>query len=116
MTTSLFHVSLSYGDKKIINDLNIEFQDASFNLLIGPSGIGKSTFLRILAGFYPQIEGKVIVADKAIDSLPANRRARYVGFLFQDPLLLIKRLIVCRPIGGLDMLVFCFKIQILNLP
>ncbi len=85
MTTSLCHVSLSYGDKKIINDLNIEFQDASFNLLIGPSGIGKSTFLRILAGFYPQIKGKVIVADKAIDSLPANLRARYVGFLFQDP-------------------------------
>ncbi len=85
MTTSLCHVSLSYGDKKIINDLNIEFQDASFNLLIGPSGIGKSTFLRILAGFYPQIKGKVIVADNTIDSLPANLRARYVGFLFQDP-------------------------------
>ncbi|MCV3296591.1 MAG: ABC transporter ATP-binding protein [Oenococcus sp.] len=85
MTTSLSHVTLSYGNKKIINDLSISFQDASFNLLIGASGIGKSTFLRVLAGFYPQLKGEVIADNTIVDNLPANQRARHVGMLFQDP-------------------------------
>ena len=85
MIVTLEHLNLSYGKTKIFDDLTLTIQENSFNLLIGPSGIGKSTLLKIIAGLFPQLKGTVLVDNIAISQLPANQRAQYVGFLFQDP-------------------------------
>ncbi|GLX33352.1 ATP-binding cassette domain-containing protein [Leuconostoc mesenteroides] len=85
MVTHLKHISLSYGNTKILDDTTMSLSHNSFNLLIGPSGSGKSTLLRIFAGLYPQLKGEVLVNDQAVTTLPANEKAKVVGFLFQDP-------------------------------
>lgn len=85
MIVTLEHINLSYGKTKIFNDLTLSIPENSFNLLIGPSGIGKSTLLKIIAGLFPQLKGTVLVDNTAISQLPANQRAQHVGFLFQDP-------------------------------
>ncbi|QEA59717.1 ABC transporter ATP-binding protein [Leuconostoc koreense] len=85
MVTHLKHISLSYGNNKILDDINMSISHNSFNLLIGPSGSGKSTLLRIFAGLYPQLKGEVLVNNQAVTQLPANEKAKVVGFLFQDP-------------------------------
>lgn len=85
MVTHLKHISLSYGNTKILDDTTMSISHNSFNLLIGPSGSGKSTLLRIFAGLYPQLKGEVLVNDQAVTTLPANEKAKVVGFLFQDP-------------------------------
>lgn len=85
MIVTLEHINLSYGKTKIFNDLTLSIPENSFNLLIGPSGIGKSTLLKIIAGLFPQLKGTVLVDNTAISQLPANQRAQHVGFLFQVP-------------------------------
>lgn len=85
MVTHLEHISLSYGNKKLLDDIHMSLDPNSFNLLIGPSGSGKSTLLRIFSGLYPQLKGEALVHDERVTKLSANKKATFVGFLFQDP-------------------------------
>lgn len=45
------HVSISYGPKQIIKDLNLSIEDSEIMGIIGPSGCGKTTVIRALCGF-----------------------------------------------------------------
>lgn len=55
-------------------------------VLVGPSGAGKTTLLRTIAGLEPVVEGEIILHERRIDGLPANRRRTAV--VFQEPRLL----------------------------
>ena len=68
-------VSKAYGEKKIFENLALEFADGEVVCVLGASGVGKTTLLRILAGL-TNYEGEV-------DGLPAR-----VGYAFQEPRLL----------------------------
>ena len=68
-------VSKAYGEKKIFENLALEFADGEVVCVLGASGVGKTTLLRILAGL-TNYEGE-------LDGLPAR-----VGYAFQEPRLL----------------------------
>ena len=68
-------VSKAYGEKKIFENLALEFADGEVVCVLGASGVGKTTLLRILAGL-TSYEGEM-------DGLPAC-----VGYAFQEPRLL----------------------------
>ena len=59
----LHHISKSYVDKVILNDLTYNFQRKERLGVVGNNGTGKSTFLNIIQGLLPADKGKVVVGD-----------------------------------------------------
>lgn len=86
------HLTLSFGNKQILSDINMVFPRGTITALIGPTGSGKSTFLRTLNRMNDKVygfrrEGDVFLDDYSIwnssqDLLSVRRR---VGMLFQRP-------------------------------
>ena len=78
------------GDESIhvLEGLNLEIKEGSFEALMGPSGSGKSTLLNLIAGLDQATSGDVIVGGnnltKMSDSELARFRAENIGFIFQS--------------------------------
>ena len=54
------HVSFSYSDHKILNDINLRLEDGKFIGILGPNGGGKSTFLKLTLGLLKPTSGKIL--------------------------------------------------------
>ena len=70
----LQHITKIYDGHKVLDDMDLYFNENKFLTLLGPSGCGKTTTLRILGGFETPDEGHVIFDGKDITSLPPNKR------------------------------------------
>ncbi len=80
------HISKSFGDQMVLDDINVTFEAGKTNLIIGRSGAGKTVLLKILVGLYPPTSGVVWYSDVNFTSLDKKRvrdiRMK-VGMLFQ---------------------------------
>ncbi len=80
------NVTLKYGEKTVLHNCSLEIKERAITCLIGLSGAGKSTILRLLNGLRMPSEGKVFVRDVDLATL-SNRDLidfrRKVGFSFQ---------------------------------
>lgn len=56
------HVSKFFGDKAVLNDVNLSVRKGEFVTILGPSGCGKTTLLRLIAGFQTASEGVITIA------------------------------------------------------
>jgi sulfate transport system ATP-binding protein len=74
-------VSKRFGDFVALDDVSLEVRDGSLTALLGPSGGGKSTLLRVIAGLESPDSGSVSIAGKDATTTPPQRRN--VGFVFQ---------------------------------
>lgn len=72
----------SYGDKTIIDGLNLTINNGEFLTILGPSGCGKTTVLRLIAGLEDPNGGKIILDGQDITDVPAERR--FVNTVFQS--------------------------------
>jgi spermidine/putrescine transport system ATP-binding protein len=72
----------SFGDFRVLNNINLKIKKGEFFSLLGPSGCGKTTLLRIIAGFEFPDAGLVGLDGKDVLSLPPNRRQ--VNTIFQN--------------------------------
>jgi len=72
----------SFGVEALFDGLRFEVPAGQVVALIGPSGVGKSTLLRMIGGIDPDYEGDILIDDL----VPAD--AEVPGFVFQDPRLL----------------------------
>ena len=70
----LDHITKSYGDKVVLDDINLEIKRGEFVTLLGPSGCGKTTTLRLIAGFLTPDQGAVMMEGKDISDVPPFRR------------------------------------------
>lgn len=68
--------------KNILSNVNIEINSGEFVTILGPSGAGKTTVLRIIAGFDNPTQGLVSLNGKDITKIPSNKRN--IGMLFQN--------------------------------
>ncbi|WP_461216106.1 ABC transporter ATP-binding protein [Lactococcus cremoris] len=70
------NVSKTYADTDttVLKDISFELEEGKFYTLLGASGSGKSTILNIIAGLLDATDGDVILDDKRINDLPANKR------------------------------------------
>ena len=78
----LKNLSKSFGPKSVIEDVSLEIQAGERFILLGKSGCGKTTLLRLLAGFERPDRGGILIAGEDVVSLPVERRP--VGFIFQS--------------------------------
>lgn len=68
------HVSKSFGDKKVLDDINLYVKKGEFITFLGPSGCGKTTLLRLIAGFLGADSGTITMEGKDIDGIPPYMR------------------------------------------
>lgn len=82
----LQQVCHSFGREKLLNDVNLQIEKGEKWVLIGPSGEGKTTLLKILAGIVRPTEGSVKIRSQDLMALRGEKRdelQRKMGMLFQ---------------------------------
>ena len=78
-------LSISYDGRALLQDFNLDVAPEEIVALLGPSGSGKSSLLRCIAGVQSPDSGTIMWAGEDIAPVPAHRRR--IGLVFQDPLL-----------------------------
>ena len=68
------HLTKSFGEKTVLDDINLDIKRGEFVTLLGPSGCGKTTLLRMLAGFASPDEGVISMEGKDISGVPPHLR------------------------------------------
>lgn len=76
------HLSKSYGDTQILQNINLDIYDGEFLTLLGPSGCGKTTLLRLIGGFELPNAGSLHLEGVDIAGLPAEKRP--INTVFQQ--------------------------------
>jgi sulfate/thiosulfate transport system ATP-binding protein len=74
-------VSKQFGDFAALENVSLDVPDGSLTALLGPSGGGKSTLLRVIAGLEQPDGGRVLISGEDTTTTPARKRG--VGFVFQ---------------------------------
>lgn len=77
-------VSKAFGDKKVINGLDLTIPDGQTMAIVGPSGGGKTTLLRILAGIEKADSGNFYLDGTSFDPFELKTKEQVVGVVFQD--------------------------------
>ncbi|KAB0667692.1 ATP-binding cassette domain-containing protein [Oryzomonas japonica] len=70
-----------------ISTINLKVKEGDFITVIGSNGAGKSTLFNLVAGTIIPSQGTILANDRDITREPEYRRARYIGRIFQNPLL-----------------------------
>lgn len=83
---SIKHVSKSFGDNKVLSDINLEIPKQSVYAIIGPSGAGKSTLIRSMNALENIDQGEIFVDGISIHDAKTdiNKARTEIGFVFQS--------------------------------
>ena len=76
------HLSKSFGDTPVIEDISFDVPHGEFCILLGPSGCGKTTILRLIAGLEQQDRGEIFINSREVTHL--TPRERDVAMVFQN--------------------------------
>lgn len=79
-------ISVGYGDRLVIDQLDLVVETGAITALIGPNACGKSTLLRALARLLALREGSVLLDGSDLHALPTREVARRLGILPQSPI------------------------------
>ncbi|MBW3111286.1 ABC transporter ATP-binding protein [Bacillus sp. MCCB 382] len=94
-------LSKTFKEKEVLTDTTLSLKKGEILSLVGASGSGKSTFLRILSGLESATKGKVLIEGSDISSI--KPRNRPIGMVFQQPLLFPHMNVLENVIYGLKM-------------
>lgn len=75
------------NEKRALQGLTLNLQPGDFATVIGGNGAGKSTTLNAIAGVFPVDSGRIVIDGEDITKKPEHKRAKYIGRVFQDPML-----------------------------
>lgn len=74
------HLTKSFGDLKVLDDISFDISKGDFVCLVGPTGCGKTTFLNLLVKLLEPTAGRIL-----IDGEPADPKKHNLSFVFQEP-------------------------------
>ncbi len=74
-------ISHRFGEKLVLDDVNLVVRKGEFVTILGPSGCGKTTLLRLISGFQKATEGKIAISGIDVTETPPHRRP--VNTVFQ---------------------------------
>lgn len=80
------HLAAGYGEKTILNDINIDIKPGQITSIIGANACGKSTLLRTMSRLISPSNGQVLLDGKSIHSMPTRQLAQTLGLLPQSPI------------------------------
>ena len=75
------------NEKVALRGLDLELKPGDFVTVIGGNGAGKSTLLNSVAGVFGVDEGHILIDGVDVTHLPEYKRAKYIGRVFQDPMM-----------------------------
>jgi len=81
----LQNLVINYGKTPVVRDLSLSINNGEIVSLLGPSGTGKTTILKAIAGLLQPVSGKILINDVPVNNLPAEKRDAVL--IFQKPLL-----------------------------
>ncbi len=85
MKIQLQGITKAYGKDKVLNNINLQVKEGKFLSILGSSGAGKSTILKIISGLVSQDNGRIKIDGLDISNYPVEKRN--IGYIFQSPLL-----------------------------
>ena len=74
------------NEKTALQGIDLRLEEGDFCTVIGGNGAGKSTLLNSIAGVFPVDEGSITINDIDVTKMPEYKRAKYIGRVFQDPM------------------------------
>ena len=77
----------SVDEKVALNDLSLTLRDGDFVTVIGGNGAGKSTMQNAICGTWLPDSGHILLDGVDVTSLPEHKRAKYLGRVYQDPMM-----------------------------
>ena len=80
-------IKKAFGQNVVLKGIDLSVRAGEAIALIGGNGAGKSTMLNAVAGVWEVDAGKIIIDDVDITHLPEYKRAKYIGRVFQDPMM-----------------------------
>ena len=75
------------NEKAALRGVSLTLNDGDFVTVIGGNGAGKSTLLNAVAGVWPVDSGSISIGGTDVTKLPEHKRAKYIGRVFQDPMM-----------------------------
>lgn len=75
------------NEKIALRGVDLQLNQGDFVTVIGGNGAGKSTMLNAIAGAYDVDEGNILIDGVDVTHLPEYKRAKYIGRVFQDPMM-----------------------------
>jgi len=78
----LVNVTKKFGRTTAINNLSLEIKDREFFVVAGPPGVGKTTFLRVIAGLEKPDEGEVYIGDELVNEV--DPKDRDISIVFEN--------------------------------
>ena len=107
------NLMFGYGGKPILNNLNACFETGSVHVILGESGCGKTTLLRLICGLEQPNSGAILINGKIVSDAGPNRvppglpvppHRRDTAMVFQDPALwphmtVLENLLFCSPLS-----------------
>ncbi|MCG3215572.1 MAG: ATP-binding cassette domain-containing protein, partial [Candidatus Heimdallarchaeota archaeon] len=82
MEIKIEQTTKKYGNKMVIDNIDLVIPDGSFTVILGPSGSGKTTLLKLIAGLLYANSGKILFQDQDMTNIPANKRN--IAMVFQN--------------------------------
>ena len=73
------HMTKSFGDLKVLNDISFDVRRGEFLCIVGPTGCGKTTFLNCITGLYNLTSGQILVNGEPVDTKKHN-----IAYIFQE--------------------------------
>lgn len=80
----LENIQMAYQDEIIFDRLNLTVKEHEFVGIVGPSGIGKSTLLRLIAGLLVPTKGTITINNKKLTTQSKKEVTKDIGYIFQD--------------------------------
>lgn len=74
-------------ENRALKNVNLKINQGDFITVIGSNGAGKSTLMNVIAGTYKASAGEIFYDGRNVTKEPEYKRARYIGRIFQNPLL-----------------------------
>ena len=74
------------NEKTALQGIDLRLEEGDFCTVIGGNGAGKSTLLNSIAGVFPVDEGSITINNIDVTKMPEYKRAKYIGRVFQDPM------------------------------
>ena len=78
------HVALHYGEKSVLEDVNLKIKDGEFMVLVGPSGSGKTTMLKMINRLLEPTDGNIYMDDKRIKDYNQRDLRLSTGYVLQQ--------------------------------
>ncbi len=78
------NISLAYGDKIVLENISLQFRKDNFYGIIGPNGVGKSTLLKSIIGYFHPKKGEILIKDKLISEYSHHDLAKLISLIPQS--------------------------------